>query len=85
MAIGTASGADSDIGLMLKAVRLAEASKGSEIRMRSARDVVAPLFAKALGSKRVWVSGSASAEHSRSQEGCFVHQIDAAGKNAGLW
>ena len=66
MAIGLASGADSDIGLMLKAARLAEASKESEIRMRFARDIAAPLLAKALGSKRVWVFGSASAERSRS-------------------
>lgn len=68
MAIGLASGAGniSDIGLMLKAVRLAEASKESAIRMRFARDVAAPLLAKALGSKRVWVFGSAATEHSRS-------------------
>ncbi len=66
MAIGLASSTNSDIGLMLKAARLAEALKESEIRMRFARDVAAPLLAKALGSKRVWVFGSASAECSRS-------------------
>lgn len=68
MAIGLASSADNigEIGLMLKAARLAEASKESEIRMRFARDVAAPLLAKALGSKRVWVFGSASTERSRS-------------------
>lgn len=68
MAIGLASGAGniSDIGLMLKAARLAEASKESAIRMRFARDVAAPLLAKALGSKRVWVFGSAATERSRS-------------------
>lgn len=65
MAIGLASGAG-DIGLMLKAARHAEASKESEIRMRFARNVAAPLLAKALGSKRVWVFGSVSAECSRS-------------------
>ena len=53
------------IGLMLKADRHAEALKKSEIRMRFARDVAAPLLAAALGSKRVWVFGSASAERSR--------------------
>lgn len=68
MAIGLASGAGdfSDIGLMLKAARLAEASKESGIRMRFARDVVAPLLASAFGSKRVWVFGSAATERSRS-------------------
>lgn len=68
MAIGLASGADniSDIGLMLKAARLAEASKESAIRMQFARDVAAPLLAKALGSKRVWVFGSAATQRSRS-------------------
>lgn len=68
MAIGLASSTDniSEIGLMLKAARLAEASKESEIRMRFARDVAVPLLAKALGSKRVWVFGSVSAERSRS-------------------
>ena len=68
MAIGLASGADniSDIGLMLKAARLAEASKESEIRMRFARDMAAPLLAKALGSQRVWVFGSAATMRSRS-------------------
>jgi len=68
MASGLASGADniSDIGLMLKAARLAEASKESEIRMRFARDVAAPLLAKAFGVKRVWVFGSASTNLSRS-------------------
>ena len=68
MAIGLVSGADniSETGLMLKAARLAEASRESEIRMRFARDVAAPLLAKAFGAKRVWVFGSASTEHSRS-------------------
>ena len=68
MAIGLSSGANniSDIGLMLKAARLAEASKESETRMRFARDVAAPLLAKALGSKRVWVFGSAARKCSRS-------------------
>jgi len=68
MAIGLASDADniSNIGLMLKAARLAEASKESAIRMQFARDVAAPLLAKAFGSKRVWVFGSASADCSRS-------------------
>lgn len=68
MAISSASGANNigEIGLMLKAARLAEASKESAIRMRFARDVAAPLLAKAFGSKRVWVFGSASAECSRS-------------------
>ena len=56
----------SDIGLMLKAARFAEASKESEIRIRFARDVAAPLLAKAFGSKRVWVFGSAATERSRS-------------------
>ena len=67
MAISLASGADNigDIGLMLKAARLAEASKESEIRMQFARDVAAPLLAKAFGSKRVWVFGSASTASSR--------------------
>jgi predicted nucleotidyltransferase len=68
MAIGLASGADniSEIGLMLKAERLVEATKESEIRMRFAREVAAPLLANAFGAKRVWVFGSASAECSRS-------------------
>ncbi|MGA8147212.1 MAG: nucleotidyltransferase domain-containing protein [Gallionellaceae bacterium] len=68
MAIDLASGADniSDIGLMLKSARLAEASKESEIRLKFARDVAAPLLAQALGSKRVWVFGSAATERSRS-------------------
>jgi len=68
MAIGLASGADniSEIGLMLKAARLVEATKESEIRMRFAREVAAPLLANAFGAKRVWVFGSASAECSRS-------------------
>lgn len=50
MTSNLASGADniSDIGLMLKVARLAEASKESEIRMRFARDVAAPLLAKIL-------------------------------------
>lgn len=34
--------------------------------MRFARDVAAPLLAKALGCKRVWVFGSTSTERSRS-------------------
>lgn len=68
MATNLAVGADniSDIGLMLKAARLAEASKESAIRMRFAREVAAPLLAKAFGSERVWVFGSASTECSRS-------------------
>lgn len=67
MSPGSALGADdtNDIGLMIKAARLAEASKESEIRIRFARDVAAPLLAKAFGSKRVWVFGSAATRHSR--------------------
>jgi len=68
MATGLALGADniSEIGLMLKASRLAEATKQSEIRMRFARDVAAPLLANAFESKRVWVFGSAATERSRA-------------------
>ncbi len=55
-----------DIGLMLRSARLAEASKESEVRMRFARDVAAPLLAKAFDSKRVWVFGSTSSERCRS-------------------
>lgn len=55
-----------NVGLMLKATRLAEASKESEIRMRFVRDIAAPLLARALGSQRVWVFGSASTNLSRS-------------------
>lgn len=68
MAISLVHGEDSsdDVGLMLKVARLAEASKESEIRMRFAREMAAPLLAKAFGCKRVWVFGSTSAERSRS-------------------
>lgn len=55
-----------DIGSMLRAARLAESSKESEIRMRFARDVAAPLLAESFASKRVWVFGSASTGRSRS-------------------
>jgi predicted nucleotidyltransferase len=51
---------------MLRAARLAESSRESEIRIRFAREVAAPLLAESFASKRVWVFGSASAGRSRS-------------------
>lgn len=55
-----------DIGAMLRLARLAESSRESAVRMRFAREVVAPLLAESFASKRVWVFGSASTGRSRT-------------------
>lgn len=65
MGFSSASHAVADIGAMLRAARFAESSKESEIRMRFAREVAAPLLAESFASKRVWVFGSASTGCSR--------------------
>lgn len=64
---GLRSGAScrGDVGLMLKSARLAEASKETEIRMRFAHDIAAPLLARAFDAQRVWVFGSVATKQAR--------------------
>lgn len=81
MAIDSVSDAE-HIGLMLKTARLAEASRESAIRVQFARDVAAPLLAKALGSKRVWVFGSTATQSCRQDSDLDILVEGGAGLTA---